>query len=70
MVVVRMHDHWHRRRPEPMGRSRARARAGTLPAETSGLYRVPETTLAELALTIRRRLPAPRCASWATQGFG
>ena len=60
MVVVRMHDHWHRRRPEPMATDLARVlgweryRAGS-----EFLYRLPETTLAELAATIRRRLPAP-----------
>ena len=60
MVVVRMHDHWHRRRPEPMATDLARVlgwegyRSGT-----EYLYRIPETTLAELAAAIRRRLPAP-----------
>jgi putative NIF3 family GTP cyclohydrolase 1 type 2 len=61
MIVVRMHDHWHRRRPEPMAVSLARVlgwdRYQT--PESEWLYRVPETTLAELAATIRRRLPAP-----------
>jgi len=61
MVVVRMHDHWHRRRPEPMSANLARvlgwARYQT--PESDRLYRVPEITLAELAATIRRRLPAP-----------
>jgi len=60
MVVVRMHDHWHRRRPEPMATDLARVLAWErYRAESEWLYRVPETTLAELALTIRRRLPAP-----------
>ncbi len=61
MVVVRMHDHWHRRRPEPMSVSLVRVlgwdRFQT--PQSEWLYRVPETTLAELAATIRRRLPAP-----------
>ena len=61
MIVVRMHDHWHRRRPEPMSVSLARVlgwdRYQT--PESEWLYRVPETSLAELAATIRRRLPAP-----------
>ncbi|HEV8381322.1 MAG TPA: Nif3-like dinuclear metal center hexameric protein [Gemmatimonadales bacterium] len=61
MVVVRMHDHWHRRRPEPMAVNLARVlgwdRYQT--PESERLYRIPETTLAELAATIRRRLPAP-----------
>jgi len=61
MVVVRMHDHWHRRRPEPMAVNLARVlgwdRYQT--PESERLYRVPETTLAELAAMIRRRLPAP-----------
>ena len=60
MVVVRMHDHWHRRRPEPMATDLARVLGWErYRAESEWLYRVPETTLAELALTIRRRLPAP-----------
>ena len=60
MVVVRMHDHWHRRRPEPMATDLARVLGWErYRAENEWLYRVPETTLAELALTIRRRLPAP-----------
>jgi len=60
MVVVRMHDHWHRRRPEPMATDLARTLGWErYRAESEWLYRVPETTLAELALTIRRRLPAP-----------
>src|SRR5436309_134529 len=61
MIVVRMHDHWHRRRPEPMAVNLARVlgwdRYQTL--ESERLYRLPETTLAPLAATIRRRLPAP-----------
>jgi len=60
MVVVRMHDHWHRRRPEPMATDLARILGWErYRAESEWLYRLPETTLAELALTIRRRLPAP-----------
>jgi putative NIF3 family GTP cyclohydrolase 1 type 2 len=60
MVVVRMHDHWHRRRPEPMATDLARMLGWErYRAENEWLYRVPETTLAELALTIRGRLPAP-----------
>jgi len=60
MVVVRMHDHWHRRRPEPMATDLARVLGWErYRAESEWLYRVPETTLAELAQTIRRRLPAP-----------
>src|SRR5437899_4079471 len=60
MVVVRMHDHWHRRRPEPMATDLARVLGWErYRGDSEWLYRVPETTLAELALTIRRRLPAP-----------
>lgn len=61
MVVVRMHDHWHQRRPEPM----AINLAGVLGwqqyqrPESEFLYRIPEITVAELASTIRQRLPAP-----------
>lgn len=61
MVVVRMHDHWHRRRPEPMAMNLARV-LGWERYRSAGsefLYRLPETTLADLANTIRRRLPAP-----------
>ena len=60
MVVVRMHDHWHRRRPEPMATDLARVLGWErYRGESEWLYRVPETTLAELAQTIRNRLPAP-----------
>src|SRR6266576_2422894 len=60
MVVVRMHDHWHRRRPEPMATDLARVLGWErYRGENEWLYRVPATTLAELAQTIRRRLPAP-----------
>src|SRR5438552_4712390 len=61
MIVVRMHDHWHRRRPEPMSVSLARVLGWDRyqAPESEWLYRVPETTLAELAAAIRRRLPAP-----------
>jgi putative NIF3 family GTP cyclohydrolase 1 type 2 len=61
MVVVRMHDHWHRRRPEPMAVNLARELgwARYQVPDSEWLYRVPETTLAELAAAIRRRLPAP-----------
>lgn len=59
MVVVRMHDHWHRRRPEPMSTNLAQ-RLGWERYPRSGFYyRLPETTLADLAATIRTRLPAP-----------
>ena len=60
MVVVRMHDHWHRRHPEPMSTDLA-GRLGwdQYRAGSEFLYRLPETTLADLAATIRRRLPAP-----------
>ena len=59
MVVVRMHDHWHRRRPEPMSTDLAQ-RLGWERYPRSGFsYRLPETTLADLAATIRARLPAP-----------
>ena len=60
MAVVRMHDHWHRRRPEPMATDLARVLGWErYRGDSEWLYRIPETTLAELALTIRRRLPAP-----------
>jgi putative NIF3 family GTP cyclohydrolase 1 type 2 len=61
MVVVRMHDHWHRRKPEPMATDLARTLGWDRyrSAENEFVYRLPETTLAELASIIRRRLPAP-----------
>src|SRR5258705_1213730 len=60
MVAVRMHDHGHRRRPEPMATDLARVLGwDRYRADSEWLYRIPETTLAELARTIRRRLPAP-----------
>ena len=60
MVVVRMHDHWHRRHPEPMATDLARVLDWERYRGASEfLYRLPETRLAELAATIRRRLPAP-----------
>jgi putative NIF3 family GTP cyclohydrolase 1 type 2 len=60
MVVVRMHDHWHRRHPEPMATDLARVLGWERYRGASEFqYRLPETTLAELAATIRRRLPAP-----------
>ena len=61
MVVVRMHDHWHRRRPEPMSTNLARVLGWERyrSVESEFLYRLPETTLAGLAATIRRQLPAP-----------
>ena len=61
IVVVRMHDHWHRRSPEPMatGLSRKLGWDRYRSLESEFVYRLPESTLAELAATIRRRLPAP-----------
>jgi len=61
IVVVRMHDHWHRRSPEPMATSLARKLGWDRyrSVESEFVYRLPETTLAELASAIRRRLPAP-----------
>jgi putative NIF3 family GTP cyclohydrolase 1 type 2 len=61
MVVVRMHDHWHRRSPEPMSANLSRKLGWDRyrSAESEFAYRLPETTLAELAADVRRRLPAP-----------
>jgi putative NIF3 family GTP cyclohydrolase 1 type 2 len=61
MVVLRMHDHWHRRRPEPMVQSLSRVLGWQQywRAETEILFRIPETTVAELGATIRQRLRAP-----------
>src|SRR5258706_6708505 len=62
MVVVRMHDHWHRRRPEPMATDLARVLGWEgYRTESEWLYRGPEMTLAEVALTIRRSRPARPC---------
>jgi putative NIF3 family GTP cyclohydrolase 1 type 2 len=61
MVVVRMHDHWHRRTPEPMATSLARKLGWDRyrSAASEFVYRLPATTLADLAADVRRRLPAP-----------
>ena len=61
MVVVRMHDHWHRRKPEPMSTDLAHKLGWDRyrNPESEFLYRLPEATLADLAATIQRRLPAP-----------
>ena len=61
MVVLRMHDHWHRRHPDAI-------EAGMVSAlgwekfqrpESEYLFTHPETTLGELAATIRAKLGAP-----------
>lgn len=59
MVVVRMHDHWHRRKPEPMSTDLAQRLGWERYRSSEFFYRLPETTLADLAATIRTRLPAP-----------
>jgi putative NIF3 family GTP cyclohydrolase 1 type 2 len=61
MVVLRMHDHWHRRRPEPTVQSLSRALGWERywRPEAEILFRIPETTVAELGATIRQRLRAP-----------
>ena len=59
MVVVRMHDHWHRRQPEPMSTDLAQRLGWERYRRNAFFYRLPETTLADLAATIRTRLPAP-----------
>ena len=71
MVVLRMHDHWHRRRPEPMSQNLSRVlgwerywRPGT-----GFLFRIPETSVAELGATIRQRLRAPTLRVVGTPGL-
>jgi putative NIF3 family GTP cyclohydrolase 1 type 2 len=61
MVVLRMHDHWHRRRPEPTVQSLSRVLGWEQywRRETEVLFRIPETTVAQLGATIRQRLRAP-----------
>jgi putative NIF3 family GTP cyclohydrolase 1 type 2 len=59
MVVWRFHDHWHRRRPDGImtGVLRALGWEKFYNADTRTVT-VPETTLAELAATVKTRLGA------------
>lgn len=61
MVVLRMHDHWHRRQPDGIQAGMTRA-LGWQRFERSGnehLFTLPETTLGQLAASIRDKLGAP-----------
>ncbi|HXO84506.1 MAG TPA: Nif3-like dinuclear metal center hexameric protein [Gemmatimonadales bacterium] len=71
MVVLRMHDHWHRRRPEPTVQSLSRVLGWEQywRAETEILFRIPETTVAQLGATIRQRLRAPTLRAVGSPGL-
>jgi putative NIF3 family GTP cyclohydrolase 1 type 2 len=61
LVVLRMHDHWHRRHPDAIETGMIRA-LGWQPfqrPENEFLFTMPETTLGQLAATIRAKLGAP-----------
>jgi putative NIF3 family GTP cyclohydrolase 1 type 2 len=61
MVVLRMHDHWHRRKPDAIqaGMTRALGWQRFVRPENEHLYTLPETTLGQLATTVRDKLGAP-----------
>ena len=61
VVVLRMHDHWHRRHPDAIqtGMTRALAWQQFQRPESEHLFTLPETTLGELAASIRDKLGAP-----------
>jgi putative NIF3 family GTP cyclohydrolase 1 type 2 len=61
LVVLRMHDHWHRRHPDAIeiGMARALGWQQYQRPESEYLFTIPETTLGELAKSIRDRLGAP-----------
>lgn len=60
LVVVRMHDHWHRRHPDAIetGMIRALGWQQFQRPESEFLFTIPETTLAQLASSIREKLGA------------
>jgi putative NIF3 family GTP cyclohydrolase 1 type 2 len=61
LVVVRMHDHWHQRHPDGIATGMARALEWERyrDAQSEYRFRLPETSVAELAADIRQRLGAP-----------
>ena len=61
MVVLRMHDHWHRRHPDAIqaGMTRALGWQRFERSENEHLFTLPETTLGQLAASIRDKLAAP-----------
>jgi putative NIF3 family GTP cyclohydrolase 1 type 2 len=60
MVVWRFHDHWHRMTPDGImaGMVRALAWGGYAKPGEPGLFTMPETTLGELAASIKQKLDA------------
>ena len=61
LVVARMHDHWHRRQPDgiAVGMTRALGWERYRRPESEFLFTLPETSLRDLAASIRQRLGAP-----------
>ena len=61
LVVLRMHDHWHRRKPDgiEIGMVRALGWQQYQRPESEFLFTIPETTLGDLAKSIRDKLGAP-----------
>jgi putative NIF3 family GTP cyclohydrolase 1 type 2 len=60
MVVWRFHDHWHRMTPDGImtGMVRALAWGSYAKPGEPGLFTMPETTLGELAASIKQKLDA------------
>ncbi len=60
LVVLRMHDHWHSRRPDAIetGMIRALGWEKFRRPESEYLFTMPETSLGQLATTIRDKLHA------------
>jgi putative NIF3 family GTP cyclohydrolase 1 type 2 len=60
MIVWRFHDHWHRMTPDGImtGMVRALAWGSYAKAGDPGIFRMPETTLGDLAASIKQKLDA------------
>lgn len=60
MVVWRFHDHWHRMTPDGImtGMVRALAWGGYAKPGDPGIFTMPETTLGELATSVKQKLDA------------
>jgi putative NIF3 family GTP cyclohydrolase 1 type 2 len=58
MVVWRFHDHWHMMKPDgiQLGMTKALGWEKFQSAENAHLFTLPETTLADLAETLKRKL--------------
>jgi putative NIF3 family GTP cyclohydrolase 1 type 2 len=58
MVVWRFHDHWHMRRPDgiQLGMTKALGWEEFQNADNAHLFTLPETTLADLAATLKKKL--------------